>query len=147
MTSLVMMNFKKKISTKFFIIVSLLMHSAQLFVIFGLLAVVACVETYTTTYPTIGLETETVHVNPNGPPAHAFLPHKIDNAKGHRYYSENEKDQIYSATSPLSDAQLAALKIRAKELKQARAEHGIPMRPHPMEKKELTPEQEVFFSF
>ena len=123
------------------------MQSVQILVILGLLAVVSC--DYATPYPTAytGLEAEAVHVNPNGPPAHAFLPHKIDNAKGHRYYSENEKDQIYSATSPLSDAQLAALKIRAKELKQARAEHGIPMRPHPMDKKELTPEQEVYICF
>jgi len=91
------------------------MRSVQIFVILGLLAIVSC-DTLT-------------HVNPNGPPAHSFKPHTVANVKGHRFYHENESDQIYEGSSPMSDAQLAALKIRAKQIKQIRAEHAA-LHPH-----------------
>ena len=89
----------------------------QIAVVATILAVAFC---YETTF-----EQQSVHVNPLGPPAHAFKPHTVGNVKGHRYYVNAEQDKIYQYESPLSDAQLAALKIRAKEIKQQRAENGL----------------------
>ena len=108
-----------------------LSYFALMKTIFAFLVALACatvVSGYETfTEPTTITTSADIHVNPEGPPPFEYAPHTARNVKGHRYYvSSANKDNVYEQESKLTDAQLEALRMRAKEVKIQRASGLLP---------------------
>lgn len=99
-------------------------------------------------YETSALYSDTINVNPNGPPPHVYNPHVTNNVKGHRYYdATQEADKIYNQESELTESQLSALRMRAKQVQEERRQKMKEMGPNGQLHNSKQQEQKAFTVF